>query len=83
MEAETVGNTRVDPQALVDTMAATIAEVEGETLGDRRSDAQVLVDTLCDTLPEVEADTPGDTRAMRWHWSTVWLTSLQRWWQRH
>ena len=34
VETETVGDTRGDAQALVDTMADSLAEVEAETLSD-------------------------------------------------
>ena len=67
MEAETLGGTVSDAQALVDTLADLQAEVEGETLGDTLSDAQALIDTLADLLK---------------HWSTRWLTRKKRWRQR-
>ena len=58
----TLGNTRHDAHALVDTPADTLAEVEAVTLADTRGDAQALIDTLADTLAEVEAVTLADTR---------------------
>ena len=45
MEAETLGDTLSDAQAVVDTLVASQAEVEAETLGDTLSDAQALVDS--------------------------------------
>ena len=38
VEAETLGDTRGDAHALVDTPVDTLAELEAETLGDTRSD---------------------------------------------
>ena len=66
MEAETPGDTRVDAQAFVDTVADSLAEmeaklavslpeVEGETLIDTLSLAQPLVDTLADFLADERA----------------------------
>ena len=47
----------MEAEALVDTLAATIAEVKVETLADSLGDGEVegLVDTLDDTLAEREA----------------------------
>ena len=70
MEAETLGNTLSDAQALVDTVADSLAKVEAGTLGDTLSNAKALVETLADfrkywsiTLAdshaEVEAETLG------------------------
>ena len=67
MEAETLGDTRGDAQALVDTMADSIGELEEDTLGDTLSDASTLVDTLA---------------GLRKQWSTRWLSRNQRWRQR-
>ena len=53
MEAETVGDTRGDGQALVDTMADSLAEFEAETVGDTLSDAHALGMSLADTIAEV------------------------------
>ena len=47
MEAEKLGDTRNDAQALVDTVADSEAEVEAETLGDTLIDAHALVDDAC------------------------------------
>ena len=55
MEAEKLGDKLSDAQALVDTLADSLHEVEAETLSDTLSDAKVLVDTLAD---------------FRKHWST-------------
>ena len=55
MEAKTIGDTRDDAQALVDTMAYSLAELEEETLGDTLRDAQALVKTLADTIAEKAA----------------------------
>ena len=48
-------------KTLVDTLAATLAEVNLVTLGDTRGIAHALVDTLADTLAEVEAVRVGDS----------------------
>ena len=61
MEAETVGDTLSDAQALVDRLADSLSEVEGETLGDTLSDAQALVHTMDDSQAKVEAETLSDT----------------------
>ena len=50
-------------KTLVDTLAATLVEVNLVTLGDTRGVAHALVDTLADTLAEVEVMTLGDTRS--------------------
>ena len=64
MEAETLFDTPgdVEAEALVDTLADTLAEVEAETLGVTLGDveAEALVDTLADTPAEVESETLGD-----------------------
>ena len=49
MEAETLGDTLSDAQALVATLADSLAEVEAEALGDTLSDAQAMVDTVADS----------------------------------
>ena len=67
MKAETPGDKQSDSQALFETLADPLAEVEAETVGDTLSDAQALVDTLAD---------------LRKHWWTRWLTCKQRWRQR-
>ena len=59
MEAETLGDTRGNAQALLDTLGDTLAEVEAETLGDTR--AMRRHDTVAASLPELEAETLGDT----------------------
>ena len=46
MEAETLGDTLSDSQALVETLADPVAE-EDETPVDTRGDAQALFDSLC------------------------------------
>ena len=63
VEAEKLGDTRSDAQALIDTMAESLAELEEDTLGDTLRDAQRLVDTLAD---------------LRKQWSTRWLSRKQR-----
>ena len=55
MEAENLGDTRGDAQALVDTMADSLAELEEDTLGDTLSDGQTLLKTLADTIAEEAA----------------------------
>ena len=52
MEAETLGDTLSDAQALGHKLADSIAEVEAETLGDTLSDAQEMVDMLPETLAD-------------------------------
>ena len=56
----TVGDTLGNAQALVDTLADTVPEME-LSVGDTRGGAQALVDAMADTPAEVEAVTPGDT----------------------
>ena len=51
--AETPGDTLNDAQALVDTLADSVAEVEAEAAGDTVSDSEALVDTLANSLAEV------------------------------
>ena len=58
-----LGDTLSHSQALVDTLADSLADLQAETLGDTLSDAQVMVDTLA---------------AFRKYWSTRWLTGKQR-----
>ena len=67
MEVETLADTMSDAQALLDSLANSLAEVEAETLGDKLTDAQALVKTLAD---------------LRKHWSTRLLTRKQGWRQR-
>ena len=52
MEAETVGDTLgdVEAEALVVTLADTLAKLEAKTLGDIK--AETLVQALADTLPK-------------------------------
>ena len=74
-EVQAVGDTRGDLPALVKTLTETLAEEKA--VGDTWGDALALVDTLAGTLEELEAMmTHG---AIRTHWSTLWLTRLQRW----
>ena len=49
MELETLGDKLSDAQALVATLADSLAEVEAETLGDTLIDAQAMVDTVADS----------------------------------
>ena len=60
VETETLGDKlgEVEAEALVGTLADTLAEVEGETLGD--VEAEALVDALTERLAEVLAETLGD-----------------------
>ena len=62
-----LGDTLSHSQALVDTLADSLADLEAETIGNTLSDAQVMVDTLA---------------AFRKYWSTRWLTRKQRYGQR-
>ena len=76
MEAETLGDTLSDAQALVDTLVASQAEVQEETLGDTErcagtgrqladSQAEVEAETLDDTQSDMQAmvDTVADSQA--------------------
>ena len=54
----TLGDTRSDEHALLDTLAETLAEVKAVTLGETRGDVYALVDT--------QAKTP-DCRHLRAH----------------
>ena len=54
---DTLGNA----QALVNTVAETVQEMEELSGGDTRGGAEVLVDALADTLAEVEELSVGDT----------------------
>ena len=45
--------TRGDAEALVDTLADSLAEVDVEMLGETLSDAHALVESLADTVGEV------------------------------
>ena len=56
MEAETLGDTLSDAQALIDKVADSLAEVKVDTLGDTLSDVQALVETVADSLAEVVAE---------------------------
>ena len=53
MEAKTLGDTRCNAFALVETLRETLTEVE--KVGDTRGDAHALVNTLADTVAEKEA----------------------------
>ena len=57
----TPGDTLGNAQALVDTLADTVTEMEEKSLGDTESGAKPLFDDRAETLAEVEAVTPGDT----------------------
>ena len=56
-----LGDTLGHAQALVDTLADTVPEMEWLSVGDTRGGAQALVEAMAVTLAEVEAVTPGDT----------------------
>ena len=62
----TLGGTRSDAQALVESLADPLAEVESVTLGDTRGHAHALVDTPADKPAVVEAvgDTRGDAHPL-------------------
>ena len=53
------GDTLSDAQALVETLADSVAEVEDETPGDTRGEAQPPVDKRVSSLAEVEEETLG------------------------
>ena len=57
----TVSDTLGNKQALVETLADTVPEMEDKSVGDTLGNAQALVDTLADTVAEEEALTSGDT----------------------
>ena len=65
MEAETFSDTLgdVDAEALVDTLAETLADSDSDTLGDTLGDveAEAMVNTLADKLAEVKGETLADT----------------------
>ena len=63
-----------DAQALHDTLADSLAEVDVETLGDTLTDAHALVVTLADTVAEVARSQHVTHGAMLRHWTTLWLT---------
>ena len=67
MEAETLGDTLSDAQAVVDTLSDWVADMEAEMVREKLSDAQAMVDKLA---------------AFRKYWSTRWLTRKQRYGQR-
>ena len=52
-----LGDTLSDANALVETLAHTVAEVASLSEGDIRGNAQALVDTLADSLEDLEAET--------------------------
>ena len=56
----TVGHTLGNAEALVDTLADTVLEIEELSKGKTRGGSQALVDALADTLAEVEAVPPCD-----------------------
>ena len=60
VEVMTLGHTRSNAHALVDTLADTLAEVEAVRLGDTEGDTHGLFDTLVDMLADVKALTLGD-----------------------
>ena len=53
----TLGYTLGNAQALLNTVAETVQEMEELLVGDTRGGAQALFDALADTLAEVEAVT--------------------------
>ena len=57
----TLGDTLSNAQALVDTLADTVPDMEEYSVFEKRVGPQALVDTMADTLVEVEAVTPGDS----------------------
>ena len=57
----TVGDTLGNAEALVDTLAHTVPEIEELSKGETQGGAQALVAALADTLAEVEALTTCDT----------------------
>ena len=57
----TVGDTLRNDQALVDTLADTVPEMEEKSPGDTQGGAQALLDTRPDKVEQLEAVTPGDT----------------------
>ena len=61
----TVGHTLGIAEALVDTLADTVLEIEELSKGKTRGGSQALVNALADTLAEVEAVTPAKTRGGR------------------
>ena len=83
MKAETPGDNQSDSQALFETLADPLAEVEAKTVGDTLSDAQALDDTMADSQAKVEAETLSDTlfdtlADLRKHSSTRLLNIKQR-----
>ena len=59
----TLCHTLGNAQALVNTVAETVQDMEELSVGDTPGGAQALVDAQADTLGEVESVTPGDTLA--------------------
>ena len=57
----TLGDTLSNTQALVDTVADTVPEMEEYSVFKKRVVPEALVEALADTLTEVEALTTGDT----------------------
>ena len=56
----TLGDKLSNAQALVDTLADTVLEIEELSKGKTRGGSQALVYALDDTLPEVEVVPPGE-----------------------
>ena len=56
----TVGDTLRNAEAMVDTLAGTVLEMEELSVGEIRRGAQALVDALGYTLADVETVAPGD-----------------------
>ena len=54
MEEKSLGDTQGGAQALLDTRADKVAELEAVTPGDTLGDACALVDTLADTVQEMK-----------------------------
>ena len=52
VEAEMLGNTHSNAQALVDTLVDSLAEVQAAAIGDTLSDAQQMVDMLPESLAD-------------------------------
>ena len=57
----TLGDTLDNAQALVDTLADTLPEMEEYTIFDKRGGAQPLVDARADQVAELKAVKPGNT----------------------
>ena len=57
----TLGDTLGNAQALVDTVADTVPEMEEYPIFEKRGGAQALLDPWAEKVAELEAVTPGDT----------------------